>query len=119
MDKKTFVNIWKIFEETQNRADEFNKDLENAFNKGFREGDLPDDTSVYCYWYLDPIRKIIENILISMGESSEGAEWAIYELTYQLKYGPSSIDDYEISSYEDYYDYLTGNFENLKKVNCD
>lgn len=115
--KETFVKLFQILEEVEERTDKFNKDLEDVFNAPYRAGEYGGDTRMMCYWMEDPVREIIKNILVNeMGETNEGADWAVMEMPGQIKFGSTCIEDYEISSYEDYYDYLTKNFQNLKKA---
>ena len=118
--KETFVKLFQMLEEVEERTDKFNSALESVFNSPFRAGEYGGDTRMMCYWMEDPIREIIKNVLINeMGETNEGADWAVIEMPGQIKFGSTCIEDYEISSYEDYYDYLAKNFQNLKKASSE
>lgn len=107
VSKETFVNICNIVKDVEERLRKDNKVLENLFNKDFR-GNKPFDTNLMWFWPLSAVSEILSEILKDSGESKEGIEWFIYEGLPQIREGKGTqVDDFEVKSIEDYYDYLT------------
>mgnify|MGYP006956012007 CR=1 FL=1 len=108
--KETFINICNLVDKVDARVDTMNGDLEKVLRKGFDEK-TDTDSMVMIMWPLDAAIQMLEQILIDMGDSEEGADWFCYEAMGMIKNSGSAemeVDGKEISfkSYGDYYDYL-------------
>ncbi len=108
--KETFINICNLVDKVDARVDTMNGDFEKVLRKGFDEN-ADTDSMVMIMWPLEAVIQILEQILIDMGDSEDGASWFCYEAMGMIKNSGSAemeINGEEISftSYGDYYDYL-------------
>lgn len=103
---ETFIELCNIFQETSEKSSSVERELETVLGKGFR-GSYGGDNSIMLIWPVEAVGSMLQEILKDMGESKEGAKWFVYEGLDQITSGMgTTIDDVEIQSIEDYYNYL-------------
>ena len=108
MKLETFVDILKTRDLVEEEMRLFNEKMQNL---------MGEDSLCMYYKPMEMLNDLIEKILVNeMGESTEGAEWFIYDGIEQIKNEGTKISEknendtdkvWKINSYEDYYTYLS------------
>lgn len=106
MKKESFLNMCETLEKIEQFCDGFNESMEKTLNKSW-DPKYDGDSRVMMLWPLEAIDELLINLICTeTNESKEGASWFVYEGMDQIKNGSTMIDDIEIKSYEDYYNYI-------------
>ena len=111
MNKERFGKICRIYDEVKFKASKFENSMETVFDG---------DTTIMLTWPETLSGNILKEIVNDCGDSEIGARWFVDEGMDQIrKNGRTSIGiegeeySYVITSYEDYYDFITGNTQSL------
>lgn len=115
MKLETFLDLINTLLKMQELCKTFDNGIEKVLNMSFDKNYESDSRSMLLF-PVEGIDHLIIKILVNeFGESKDGAEWFVYEGIDQILNGGTKINDWEIKSFEDYYNWL--NYNNFCKDN--